>query len=210
MPRFDIHGNGTFAFASTLIYITSRIVEHAKHRNDAVGNSASPFDITACGTNVVNAHANSACRLRNQSTAFEGIENPCDTVFGHTQQEARRHLRFGRTCVEERWCGVDKPFFAHQVVSFNRCLNIFFVNAQGDTHKEMLRSFGYLSVGANEVRTLQGFESEVIKIIIAVVDDTAVEFIGVFTNDFINFFGDERCVGLGYGVGVFVEQLSGF
>ena len=154
MPRFDIDGNSTFAFAAALIYITSRIIEHAKHRNNAVGNSACTFDVAPRGTNVMNAHTNTTRRLRNQSTAFEGVKNPSDAVFGHTQQKARRHLRFGRTGVEKRWCSVDKPFFAHQVVSFNRRLNILFVNAQRHTHKEMLWAFGYLSIGTNEVGTL--------------------------------------------------------
>ena len=63
VPGLDVNGKRTLALSASLINVTGGVVEHAQHRNNAVGRAVGSFDVRARGADVVNGKANAPCVL---------------------------------------------------------------------------------------------------------------------------------------------------
>ena len=50
--------------------------------------------------------------------------------------------------------------FAHEVVGFDRAVNVFAMNAYRHTHQHVLRTLSYATINTKQVRSLQSLESE--------------------------------------------------
>ena len=83
-----------------------------------------------------------------------------------------------------------KIFVRHQIVCLNGALDIFTMNANGDAHDHLLRSFGNLSVDAKKVGSFQRLEAKVLIVEIPVIDDCRVQLLRMFHHSIVCLFGD--------------------
>lgn len=88
VPRFKLDGERTFAFTTSLVTITSSIIENAKHRDDAVALSSGSSDIRATGSYIVDMKTNTASPFGDESAIFESVINSGDGVIFHRKKEA--------------------------------------------------------------------------------------------------------------------------
>ena len=205
VPRFKVHGDGTLALATALVDVASRVVEDTKHGDDAVGGAVGALDVGTLRADVVDGKTDATSRLRNQSALLQGVVNAVEGIVLHRQQEARGHLRHGGAGVEQGWGGVGEVALAHQVVGVEGFLDVGVVNAHRHAHQHVLRSLSHLAVEFEQVGALEGLESEVVVVVVAVVVDVIVEHLGVRHDDLIHFLRDERCVLVGFRVDVLSE-----
>ena len=64
------------------------------------------------------------------------------------------------TGIEEGWGSTGEAAFGCEVVGFGGAVDARVVDADGDAHKHVLRTFGEAVVDAEEVGGLEGFETE--------------------------------------------------
>ena len=57
---------------------------------------------------------------------------------------------------------MSEVFLGHIMISFERTLQILFMNSQAAPHEKMLRSFNYVAVNSEQVRFFQSLEAKVI------------------------------------------------
>jgi hypothetical protein len=102
---------------------------------------------------------------------------------------------------------------AYEVVSLYSFRNVLAVDTDSHTHQHVLRTLSDLPIDAEEVRALEGLEAKIIldgeRIInllpirvcqcpgtyvaeIAVVDDCAVQYLGIVSYNFVSLVGDHR------------------
>ena len=85
-----------------------------------------------------------------------------------------------------------KVFAGHQIVCLDRALNVVTVDSDRHTHDHVLWTFCDLAIEAEEVRSLEGLESEVLVVEVSVVDNGRVE-LGLMLHDaVVCFFADHR------------------
>ncbi len=101
VPRLQIHDEGTRALASTLVHVARSGVEHAEHGHQAVRSAIGATDVAAACANLVDVEANASSRFGDLSACFERVVDALDRVVLQVHEEARRHLRVGRSRVEE-------------------------------------------------------------------------------------------------------------
>lgn len=207
MPRFQIDGESAFPAATALIHVAGRIVEHLQHRDDAVGGAVGAFDVAACGADVVDAETDAAGALTDEGAALQGFKNALDGVFRHAQKKARTQLRLRRARIEEGRGGVYEPLFRHEVVGLDGGFYVFAVYAHGHAQQHLLGALHHFAVHFQQVGAFEGFEPEVVKLVVAVVDDGRVKFVAVFPDHGKGFVADEACFFAGFGINVVVEFL---
>ncbi len=81
--------------------------------------------------------------------------------------------------IEQRRARVREEALRHQVVSLKCTVNVTTVNANGDTHKHVLRSLGDFAVDFQKVGTFERFEPEVLVVEVAIIDDRRVKRGGI-------------------------------
>ena len=91
---------------------------------------------------------NSTGGLADHGTAFEGVVDTLDRVVFHTHKEARAKLRVGCACIEKGGRGVGKVALGHEGVCLNELFNVRAMDADGDTHDEVLRPLGDATINA--------------------------------------------------------------
>mmetsp|Transcript_12764 Transcript_12764/g.23829 ORF Transcript_12764/g.23829 Transcript_12764/m.23829 type:complete len:351 (-) Transcript_12764:99-1151(-) len=92
MPRFQVAGNASLAFAASLIDVPSRVVKDSQHGNDPVGGSVGASNVGLTGTNVVNGDSNASGVLGDDGTSLERFVDSFNGVCLHGQEEAGGHL----------------------------------------------------------------------------------------------------------------------
>ena len=85
MPRFQINGNATLAFATSLIDISGSIVEDTQHGDNPIGGAIGTTNVRSTGTNVVHCQSNATRVFGNDGTIFESVVNAIDAVIFHRQ-----------------------------------------------------------------------------------------------------------------------------
>ena len=80
------------------------------------------------------------------------------------------------------------------MVGLDHRVDVALVDAEGDAHQHLLRPLRDLAVHLLQVRLLERLEAEVVVLEVAVVDDRAVEPLGVLGDDVADLVGDERRV----------------
>ena len=209
VPGLQVHGEAAFALAAALVHVTGRVVEDAQHGHDAVAGAVGAFDVAALGAQVVHAEADATGALADLRALLQRVVDAGDAVVLQLQQEAAAHLRLGCARVEQGGRGVGVPAFAEGVVGGDGALDVALVDAHGHTHEHVLRTLHHLAVQAQEVAALEGLEAEVVVVEVAIVDDGAVQHVGVLLDDLVYIIGEQRgrCAGLRIDVGV--EVLHG-
>ena len=169
--------------------VPGRDVKDPEHRNEAVGGTLGTLDVAAVGSDVVNTQADSPCcfadhlwggggwvggwvgdgakgwrkwvggRKETYCALLEGVIDAHDRVLLHRQEEARGHLGEARAGVEEGRGGMDEPLVAHEFVRLQRGVEVFSVDAQGDSKEHVLGSLHHFFAEFEEVRSLHGFEA---------------------------------------------------
>jgi len=100
---------------------------------------------------------------------------------------------------------VGEVALRHEIVCLKHILDVTTMNTQSHPHDHVLRSFDNLSVDAEEVRSLESFETEVVVCEVPVIDDGRVEHVLVLHDDLVDIIGDHRCVLAGLRVDPVVE-----
>ncbi|KAI6757641.1 hypothetical protein HG531_003466 [Fusarium graminearum] len=88
VPWFKVDGEGTRSLVTTLVNVTSSVVEHTQHGNDTVGSTIGTGDVRASGTDSVGVQANTTSHLGNHGTSLEGIVDTINAVLLHINKEA--------------------------------------------------------------------------------------------------------------------------
>ena len=83
------------------------------------------------------------------------------------------------------------------------------MDADGHTHQHVLRTFHHLAVQAKEVAALEGLETEEVVVEITIVDDRAVQHIGVLLDDVVYVVRDQCGFRTGLRIHIGVEVLHG-
>lgn len=73
MPGFDVKSYRSFSFTTSLVYISSSIIEHFNHRNKTIWISVCSFDVAFPSPDVGHWNADSSSELRYHSAVFKGI-----------------------------------------------------------------------------------------------------------------------------------------
>ena len=81
-------------------------------------------------------------------------------------------------------------FARHQVVCLDGALNVVTVNANRHAHYHVLWALSDFAIEAEEVRSLEGLESEVLVVEVSVVDNGRVKLGLVLHDTFICGFAD--------------------
>ena len=177
MPRLQVDRDGTLA-STGLIDVARGRVKHAEHGNYAVGLTVRASNVTLAGSNVVDVHADAARPFTDLRALGERAVDPVDRVVLAGDQEARTHLRPGRSGVEERRRGVDEVALGHLVVRFQGGRYILAVDAYRDAHEHVLRGLDEFAVNPLEVALLQGFQAEVPEVEVAIALDVFLHLLG--------------------------------
>lgn len=208
MPWLKVECKGTWSFVTTLVDVSGRVVENTHHRNDTVGGTVGTCDVGACGSDVVDVQANTTCGLGDQSTLFQGVVDTLDRVILHCDQETGGHLVSRGTCVEQGWRSVGEVSLGHQVVRLDGAVDVVAVDADSDSHDQVLRSFGDLAVQSQEVGSLKGLETKVVVVEVTVVVDRVIQDVCVFLDDLVRLRRDHRRVLVVLRVDVPVQLLD--
>jgi hypothetical protein len=152
--------------------------------------------------------ANTTSRFGDACTLFQSIVNTFNAVVLHGNEEARRKLRAGGAGVEESRGSMSEPTLREQMVGFNGRFDIVFVDTDSDTHKHVLRALYNTAIDAEEVGTLEGFETKVIVIKITIVDNFRVQTFLVVHDYLENVLSDQGSRVLGLGVDMAVHDLD--
>jgi hypothetical protein len=156
----------------------------------------------------VNADTKTTGALADHGAVLEGVVDTLNRVVLHTDKEARAELRLRRTSVEKGGCRVSKVALGHEVVRLDNAVEVVAVDANGDTHDEVLGPLGDLAVQTEEIRAFERFESEAglhsaydksdrrgdpqVVVEVAVVDDSGIQSRSVGHDDVIGLLCDER------------------
>jgi len=73
MPWLEVNSESTLSFASTLITVSSCVIEHSEHWNKAVGMAICASDVGLRRPNIMNRKTDSTSMLRNNSTLFQSF-----------------------------------------------------------------------------------------------------------------------------------------
>ena len=73
---------------------------------------------------------------------------------------------------------MGKKLITHKLIGFDRFFDIIFVNAQGNPHKHMPWPFHNLSIEFEEVGFFEGFEAEVVHVVVSGVDYLGIYDVG--------------------------------
>ncbi len=182
MPGLQVNGKSPFSFTPALVNITGGIIEYPQHGNDTIAGSIGASNIGTGCTDIVNSQPNSTCTLGDLCGLFQRIINTINAIIFHGQQKTTGELWLGRACIKQCRRRMCEPALTHQVIGFDRLLQVIFMNTDCYAHVQMLRTFCNLSIDAQQVRFLQGFESEIIKTEITIVDNSAVQQLGIGFN----------------------------
>ena len=99
----------------------------------------------------MDAETDATCGLTNHSTLLQCIVDAFDRVVLHAYQEARAELWLGRTSIEESWGSVNEEALGHQVVCFDGTIDVAAVDADSNTHDEMLRTLRRAAIDFQKV-----------------------------------------------------------
>lgn len=121
---------------------------------------ASLFSIVPSRPNAVDVQTNTTSGLRNHRASLQSIVDSFDRILFHADQEARRELWVIGTGVEQGWRGMGEVPLGHEVVSLENSFKVPTVNANGDSHDEVLRTFSNTVVDAEEIRAFKSLEAE--------------------------------------------------
>lgn len=207
MPRLNVGSNTSLALSTSLIHVTCSVIEDTEHGHDSVGGPIGATDVTGAGTNVGDGHANSPSILADDGTVLERIVDSVNGIGLNARQEARRHLRIGRSSVKEGRRGVGEEPLGEEVIRLQDAFNIPHVDSHRDTHEHVLGTLGDLSVQLEEVGLLQCLVSEVIELEVTVVDDSTVQHVLVGIDHVVHLFAHKRSRFTRLRMGVVVEGL---
>jgi hypothetical protein len=87
-----------------------------------------------------------------------------------------------------------KPFITHQLISLKGAFYVCFVNANGDSHQKLLRSFYWSTVDFKQVRFFKCFEAKEIVSVVSLVVDNLFDFLCIVDDDLINILSEKRGV----------------
>ena len=210
MPWFQVNGNASLALASSLVDVTSSVVEDAQHGNNTVGGSVGTANVGLTGTNVVYGKPNSSGILRNDRAILERVVNTIDRVLFHGQEEARGHLSKVGTRIEQGRGGVGVVALRQVVVCLNDRVHVVSMDTKRHTHQHALRPLRNLAVHFQKVGLFQRLESEVVVLKVAGMDDGSVQLVFVFHYRLVEFLGDKGSWLSRLWVNVVVECLGEF
>ena len=196
--------------STTLIHITSSIVENPQHGHNTVARSVRPTNIGLRRTNIGNTHANATGIFGNDGTVLERIVNAINGILLHAHEKARAHLRIGSAGIEERRRGVREVAHGKEVVRLNDTLNVVSVNADADAHEHVLRTFGNVSIQLEEITLFERFESKIVEFKVTIVNDGSIQLVLVSHDDVVGLLRDERSRFSRLGVNVGVKALNDF
>lgn len=132
MPRLQVHGERTRALVAALVYIARRVVVDTKHGHKSVGESVRAGNVRVTRTDIVHVQADTACGLGDHGTGLERVVDSLNRVVRHGEQEAAGELRARRARVEEGGRGVGEELLRHEVVRFDRRVNVFVRRRRGE------------------------------------------------------------------------------
>src|SRR5258705_171432 len=126
-----------------------------------------PLNIS-CSPNTVDVQTNTTSSLADHSTLLECVVDSLDRVVLHTDKDARAKLCIYCYGIEKCGRGMSKVSLRHEMVGLDDPLNIISVNANGDTHDHLLRSFSYSTIDSEEIGSFESFktEAEIVKSIV--------------------------------------------
>jgi hypothetical protein len=146
VPRLKVNSKSARALVSSLVDVPGSVVEHAKHRNNTVRRTVGATNVGACGTDAVNIKTDTAGGLRDHGTSLEGVVDTFNAILLHINEEARRQLGLGSTSIEQGRRSMSEVFLGHEMVGLNGLLDIVTVNANGNTHQQVLGTLSNLAV----------------------------------------------------------------
>ena len=100
------------------------------------------------------------------------------------------------------------PPLTQEVVGADGTVDVVLVDTKSDTHEHHLRAFDDFIIHAKEIGAGEGFEAEVVVVIVAVIVDGEFNAFLVFVDEGMYVLTDERRGEVGAGVDV-VEHLVG-
>ena len=161
-------------WVQTLVYILGGGIEDTQHGYNAITRSVGSSNMTFGCSDVVDMQPDSARPFADKGTVFQGVINPVDAVVFHGQKKAGAQLWTRSPCVEQGRRGMGEIFLRHQIVGSQGTLDVVSVNSERDTHPHVLGSLDHLSVDSHQIRTLQCFESKVIKDVVTRIIDPLI------------------------------------
>ena len=210
MPGFDVDGECSRSLVSSLIDVSSGVVEDSEHGDDSIGVTVRSSDVGSGSTNVVNAESDSTGGLGDEGAGLEGVVDTVDRIVLHGNEETRGELRSRSTGVEEGGGSVGEASFGHEGVRLKGSLDVLAVNSNGDSHEHVLRSFRDFTIDSEKVGSLESLESKVVLFVgakfsfrvqeiketttnvaeITIVNDGRVDLVGVGHDDLVSVLGD--------------------
>ena len=88
MPRLDVHRETSLPLTTSLIHITSSIIEHPQHWNKAVRYTISATDVTILSPNFGHRKTYTSSCFGYQCTPLQSLIDALYGVINHVQEEA--------------------------------------------------------------------------------------------------------------------------
>lgn len=94
--------------------------------------------------------------------------------------------------VEESWSGMSKPLLTHKIISLEGTLKIFLMDANRNTHQQVLWTLSNLLIfSTEEVCALESFVAEKVVVEITSVVKFLVNYISILLDDLIGLLVEE-------------------
>lgn len=191
MPRLDVHGETSLPLTTSLIHITSSVIEHSQHGNKAVGYTIGATDVTILSTNFGHRETYTSSCFRYQGTPLQSLIDALYGVIDHVEEEARTHLSERSTSIVQRRSGMSEELLGEQFVGLKSRYKIFFVDTYGDPHQQMLWSFSWDSFYPEEITSLQSLETKVVIVVVSLIIDDFLYGFSVSLYNFVDILGDQ-------------------
>ena len=85
---------------------------------------------------------------------------------------------------------MSEQFFRHHVIRLYGSIDVIAMDADGDPHQHVLRTLNNLAINFQQVASLKGFETKILVVKIALINNGGVQSIGIFSDDFVMFLGN--------------------
>mmetsp|Transcript_70625 Transcript_70625/g.154009 ORF Transcript_70625/g.154009 Transcript_70625/m.154009 type:complete len:221 (+) Transcript_70625:1569-2231(+) len=193
MPRLEIGSARALALAPTLHHEAHSFVEVSEHGDQSIAVTVRAANVASLGSHIRHRQAQASSRLGDQGTTLEGVVDAVNTVLFHGQQEAGRHLGSRGACVEQGRGGMRKGSAGEKIIGLQRSLQIVEVDAARHSHQHVLRSLQNFVVYPEQIRLFEGFEAEVVIVIVALVVDGGIQFLAVGLHELPHARRNDAC-----------------